>query len=85
MEHSYSVVVSLEALDILPRTGKRRESVLDYLKGLKDFAYLGGDFQLKDPESLRVVEVSLISGYAVTWWIDSPVNQVMVVDIRPAS
>jgi|GEM_PF-2488367 len=52
---------------------------------LQDDAFLGGDFQLKDPESLRIVEVSLISGCAITWWTDEPVSNVLVVDIRPAN
>jgi len=85
MPIDYTVVVALEALDILPRTGKRRSSVLEFLRGLQNDAVLGGDFQLKDPETLRVVEVSLVSGYAITWWIDDPVSNVMVVDIRPTS
>lgn len=85
MPLDYTVVVVLEALDALPRTGKRRSSVLEFLRGLQNDAFLGGDFQLKDPETLRVVEVSLVAGYAITWWIDDPVSNVMVVDIRPAS
>ena len=85
MPGEYQVVVVLEALEVLPQSGKRRKSVLDFLRGLKDFAFLGGDFQVKDPMTLRSFEVSLVAGYAVTWWIDIPVHQVMVVDIRPSN
>ena len=84
MPSEYQVVIVLDALEVLPRTGKRRTSVIKFMQGLKDFAFMGGDFQVKDPETHRSFEVSLVSGYAVTWWIDAPVNKVMVVDIRPS-
>jgi len=84
MATGYQVVVVLDALEVLPRTGKPRAAVFKFLHGLKDFAFLGGDFQVKEQETHRSFEVSLVSGYAVTWWIDVPVNQVMIVDIRPA-
>jgi len=85
MDHDFRVLIDLEALDFLPRSGKRRETVLAFLKELGGFAHLGGDFQLKDPVSLRYYEVNVVAGFAITWWIDGPANCVNVVDIRTAS
>ena len=85
MARDYRVVIDLEALDSLPRSGKRREAVIDFMRGLGKFAYLGGDFKLSDPETRRPFEVSVVAGFAITWWIDAPVNNVKVIDIRSAS
>ncbi len=85
MEKDYRVLIDFEALEFLPRSGKRRVIVLSFLRELGGFAHLGGDFQMKDPESQRIYEVSVVGGFAITWWIDGPVNSVNVVDIRTAS
>jgi hypothetical protein len=85
MARDYRVVIDLEALDSLPRSGKRREVVISYLRELSEIAHLGGDFQLSDPETQRPFEVSIVAGYAVTWWIDAPVHNVKVIDIRSAN
>ena len=81
----YRVSIDFEALDFLPRSGKRRESVLLFIGDLATSAHLGGDFRIKDPESQRYYEVSIVAGFSLTWWIDSPVNTVIVVEIQTAS
>ncbi|MDB4265426.1 hypothetical protein N9891_01610 [bacterium] len=85
MARDYRVVIDFEALDSLPRSGKRREVVISYLRELSQFAHLGGDFQLSDPETHRSFEVSIVAGYAVTWWIDASVHNAKVIDIRSAN
>jgi hypothetical protein len=42
-----------------------------------------GRFSDKDA-SLRTRQVKLIGDYAITYWVDSPVKAVMVVDVRRA-
>ena len=81
----YRVLIDFEALDFLPRTGKQRHAALTFIRALGRTAHLGGDFQIRDPESQRYYEVSIFAGLAVTWWIDSPVYTVNVVDIQAAS
>ena len=85
MPRDYHVIANIEALDSLPRSGKRRELVLTYVRGLSTTAHIKGDIQLQDDLSQRSYEVSIVAGFAITWWIDAPVNEVRVVDIRPAS
>ncbi len=81
----YRVLLDIEALECLPKSGIRRQSVLSFVKGLSQFAHLGGDFEVSDPETRRNFQVTTIAGFALTWWIDTPVSEVKVVDIRPTN
>ena len=85
MPRDYRVLIDFEVLEALPRSGRRRNDLVTFLRSLGSFAHEGGDFQLKDPQTLRTFEVSVLCGFAVTWWIDAPVNEVKVIDIRPSS
>ncbi|NNC89734.1 MAG: hypothetical protein HKN82_14860 [Akkermansiaceae bacterium] len=85
MAKDYRVFVHLDALVTLPKTGKRRAAVIRYLQILGQIAHLGGDYEVKDPETGRPFNVSQVAGYAITWWIDGPVGEVKVVDITSAN
>jgi hypothetical protein len=82
MAADFQVLIDLACLDQLPQSGRRRDNVLDYCKGLTGLHHLGGDFQVVDPDTRRGFEVSVIDGFIVTWWVDHPVKRVVVVDIR---
>lgn len=84
MTPAYRVLIDLDALTSLPRSGKRRSTVLGMLEGLSDNADLGGDFEISDPETTRPFQVSCVAGFAITWWIDHPVLEVKIIDIREA-
>jgi len=84
MRPAYRVLIDLDALASLPRSGKRRGTVLGMLAGLSDNADLGGDFEISDPETTRPFQVSCVAGFAITWWIDHPVLEVKIIDIREA-
>jgi hypothetical protein len=84
MTPAYRVLIDLDALTSLPRSGKRRGTVLGMLAGLSDNADLGGDFEISDPETTRPFQVSCVAGFAITWWIDHPVLEVKIIDIREA-
>lgn len=45
--------VHLKALDILPRSGRRRATVVGHLQILGQIAHLGGDFTAEDPQTGR--------------------------------
>lgn len=77
------VLVNLDALEKLPASGRRRKEVVDFLKALQSTGNSPGDFHITDPESHRPFQVSLVAGYAITWWTDHPVNEIKVLDIRP--
>lgn len=83
MADPYRVLVYVEALEVLPRSGSRRRRVMMFLKELGEVAHLGGDEVRKEPESGRLMQISQVAGFAISWWIDAPVRQVQVVDILP--
>ncbi len=83
MPRDYRVFVNLECLDVLKKTGKRREAVIGFFRVLGSIAHLGGDFQMIDPESSRRFEVTHVAGFAITWWVDAAVYEVKVVDVHP--
>lgn len=84
MTPSYRVLIDLDALASLPRSGRRRDRVLEMLIGFSDNADQGGDFEINDPETSRPFQVSCVAGFAITWWIDHPVLEVKIIDIREA-
>ncbi len=85
MARNYRVLLDIEAIEVLPKSGRRRQSVLSFVKGLSQFAHLGGDFEVSDPETRRLFQVTTVAGFAITWWADDPVSEVKVVDIRPTN
>jgi len=84
MTPAYRVLIDLDALASLPRSGKRRATVLGMLAELSEKADWGGDFEIHDPETSRPFQVSCVAGFAITWWIDHPVLEVKIIDIREA-
>ncbi len=84
MTPAYRVLMDLDALASLPRLGRRRGTVLGMLARLSESADLGGDFEINDPETSRSFQVSCVAGFAITWWIDHPVLEVKIIDIREA-
>ncbi len=85
MAKDYRVFVHFEALDGLPKTGKRRTAVIHFLEILGQVAHLGGDYERVNPATGRSISVSEIGGFAITWWIDEPVLEVKVIDIKPTT
>ena len=73
----------LDFLDGMPKTGIQRRRIMDFIYSLRDSPYTTGDFTDKDA-SLRTRQVKLIGDYAITCWVDSPVQAVMVADVRRA-
>ncbi len=78
----YRVLIDIACLDILPKSGKRRDDVLAFCADLATALYDASDFQITEPDTQRTLEVSEIAGYVVTWWLDVPVKRVIVVDIH---
>ena len=78
---SYRVLLDIGCLDALPKSGKRRDEVLDFCSDLAESLYDASDFQIIEPETQRIVEVSEVAGYAILWWVDAPVKRVIVIEI----
>jgi hypothetical protein len=83
MARDYKVVIDLDAIESLPKSGRRREEVITFLKWLSASTRPCGDFRFEDRVSQRIYDVSLVAGFTVTWWIDDPVESIRIVDIRP--
>lgn len=81
MAENYQLFVHAKSLASLPKSGKNRESVIAFLDYLEGNHHLGSEIQEFDPSSGRTFFVSIISGYSITWWVDSPVREVKVVRI----
>jgi mRNA-degrading endonuclease RelE of RelBE toxin-antitoxin system len=77
----YEVFVHLTLLESVPKSGSQRRRIMEFIRGLRERPDKLGDFTSKDA-SLRIRQVKIIGDYAITWWVDSPVKAVMVVDIR---
>ena len=73
----------LGLLEQMPKSGVQRRRIMDFIYSLRDSPYTAGDFSDKDA-SLRMRQVKVIGDYAITYWVDSPVKAVMVVDVRRA-
>ena len=67
MRDDYRVFVHTEALDVLPKSGRRRETVIAFLRDLGHRWSLGGDYKEEEPQTGRSVNVTEIMGFAVTW------------------
>lgn len=79
----YKLFVHYETLEVLPKSGSRRQNLNEFFASLPDNAFLGGDFEEIDPESARLVWISEVAGFIISWWIDNPVKEVKIIDIIP--
>ena len=79
----YEVYLSVGLFDALPKTGTRRRAILDFIRSLHEQPNTPGDFVEQDASS-REVQVKLVGGYAVSYWLDDPVKIVMIAKVEPA-
>lgn len=80
----YSVLVDFEALEILPKSGSRRQSVIEFIQCLKNYHLIEPDYSLIDTHSSRTLSVNLVSGFSIVWWADGSDLEVKVVEIEVA-
>jgi hypothetical protein len=80
---AYAVYLHVDLLEAVPGAGEQRRLIMKFIRSLANNPYTKGDFQDKDA-SQRIRQIKIIGKYAVTYWLDAPVNTVMVVDVRPA-
>jgi hypothetical protein len=78
----HRVLIDIACLDVLPKSGRRRDEVLNFCSDLAESLYDASDFQITEPETQRTVEVSEIAGFAIIWWIDEPVKRVIIIEIH---
>lgn len=79
----YEVYMHLDLLATVPRSGVQRRKILDFIYHLRQQPDAPGDFTDRDA-TLRERQIKIVGDYAITYWLDSPVRIVMVIDVRPA-
>jgi len=72
-------------LNSVPNSCTQRRKVMDFILGLRQSPDTDtrGDFTDRDA-SQRERQIKIVGDYAVTFWLDSPVRIIMVVDVSPA-
>ena len=80
----YSVLVNVEALEILPKTGSRRHNVIEFIQFLKNHHLIDPDYTLIDSHSGRALSVNIVGGFSIVWWADGSDMEVKVVEIEVA-
>ena len=63
MARDYNIIIDLDAVESLPKSGRRREEVIAYLRWLSGAARIAGDIRFQDELSQRTYEVSLVAGF----------------------
>ena len=79
----HEVYMHVGLLDSVPKSGSQRRKIMDFILNLRQSPDLRGDFTDRDA-SLRERQIKIVGDYAVTFWLDSPVRIIMVVDVSPA-
>jgi hypothetical protein len=79
----YDVYLHTDLLEKMPAGEAEREAIMKFIRGLASQPHATGDF-IEQDVSLRPQQVKVIGNYAVTFWTDTAVRKVMVVDIRSA-
>lgn len=77
------VYLHAELLQSMPRSASQRRRILDFVRALAGDPDLKGDFTDRD-DTLRTRQIKIIGDHAITYWHDTAVNTVMIVDIRNA-
>ena len=79
----YDVFMHLDLLESIPGRGLQRRRIMDFVRFLRDHPDTRGDFTGGDPAH-RGLQVKIIGGYAVVYWVDEAVRAIMIADIRSA-
>lgn len=77
----YGVYLHTDLLDKMPAGEDERAAIMSFIRSLASNPHASGDFAEKNL-ALRPQQVKVIANYAVTFWADTAVRKVMVVDIR---
>jgi mRNA-degrading endonuclease RelE of RelBE toxin-antitoxin system len=81
---SYSVYVESHIAEVLHSLRpKERNQVLRLLDKLRRDPFLEGDYAEQDSIG-RPIQVVIIGRHALVYWVDHPVREVKVIDLRPA-
>ncbi|MEO0415924.1 MAG: hypothetical protein AAF226_13335 [Verrucomicrobiota bacterium] len=80
---SYKIFVNLDIFDEIPKTGKARGKIVEFIRSLSNDPHHSGDYSEVD-ETGRYLFTKIVGGYAVTYWPDTPVLEVKIVRICKA-
>jgi hypothetical protein len=78
-----AVFINEQVLATAPRSGRQRESVMQFIRSLANHPDSAGDFTEKDNAG-RPVQVKIIGRYAISYWADHAVSEVKITHIKSA-
>jgi len=67
MISAYRTLVDVESLEVLLKTGKRREKVMRSLIDLATLREEGNGRTVRDPLTRMHYQISRVEGYTITW------------------
>ena len=79
----YEVYLHSDLLDTMPTRGVQRRKLLEFIRSLQTQPNVLGDFMGSDG-SYRMLRTKIIGRYAVTYWLDDPVEAVIITKVQPA-
>ena len=82
MIEPYRTLIDAESLAILPKTGNKREQVVNFCISLATHPHDESDGSVYAPSNRHRYQLSRIEGYVVFWWTDHPVKRVIAVNIE---
>lgn len=81
---SYSISLRIEVVEALGALKRaERQRIWRFIESLPDDPARTGDYSERDSTGRRI-EVSLVGDHAIHYWLDGPVNEFKVVDMRSA-
>lgn len=80
----YRLLIDIEALDILDRLPKKvRTRLLQHFVSIRSFPGNHSDYHESDAIGRRI-EISVLGGWAIHYWIDAADRHVKVLALKPA-
>ena len=80
----YRLLIDLETIEILDGLPKKlRSRLLGHLQKIRSFPGNYSDYHEHDATGRRV-DISILSGWAIHYWVDFAVRHVKVLALKPA-
>ena len=79
----YRVLVCLDVLRLEKPSRRDRDVILAFLERLAGNPYADGDYEERDAVG-RTVQIKVLGGYALSYWVDHAVREVKVIKIELA-
>lgn len=80
----YEIFLRSEAIEALSGIrGVSRKLIVVFIDSLASDPLQTGDYSVQDSTE-RDISIKILGSYAVTYWVDHPVKEIRITDIRSA-